>query len=262
MVGAMSLTWWNWPRIAASGLMPARPGDRHRVAGAAEVGGDQLGVLEGRVAGPRPAGVVHVVGLRRAQRVQAAERLERGQLLLDGVRNPVLGQQFADAAVLAFGAGAVVAEDVDDDGVVARCPGGPVRRGLADLDVDVLDEAGEHLHQSPLERPLLLGNVRPARHASRRAASVRRRRGSSRWPSAGRRPVRGRRPSRRRTCPCTCRPTPWRHGAARAPAPGAQYMKNGLVGRERPVLAQPGDGLVGQVLGQVVALVAAAARPG
>src|SRR3954451_20064119 len=37
-------------------------------------------------------------------------------------------------------------------------------------------------------------------------------------------------------------------------APGAKYMKNGLVGCERLLLADPGDRLVGHVLGEVVAL--------
>ena len=43
----------------------------------------------------------------------------RRNLLLDGVGDLVLREQFADAAVLAFGAGAVVAEDIEDDRVVA-----------------------------------------------------------------------------------------------------------------------------------------------
>ena len=50
-----------------------RPGDRQRIAGAAEMRGDQLGVVERRAACPRPAGVIHVVGLRR-RRARRARR--------------------------------------------------------------------------------------------------------------------------------------------------------------------------------------------
>ena len=96
-----------------------RPADRHRVARAAEVRGEQLRALVGRAARPAPAGVVLVVGLRRAEHVQAAELLERVDVLLGGGRNAVLRQQFADRAVLALGRGAVVAPDVEDQRVVA-----------------------------------------------------------------------------------------------------------------------------------------------
>ena len=135
----------------------------HRVARAAEVRGDQLGVLERRVAGPGPAGVVHVVDLRAAERVEAAELVQRLDLLLDGVGDLVLRQQLADAAVLAFGARAVVAQDVEDDRVVADAEAVELVDHLADLRVDVLDEAGEDLHQPPLERPLALPGCCPTR---------------------------------------------------------------------------------------------------
>ena len=74
-----------------------------------------------------------------------------------GIRDSVLRQQFADRAVLAFGAGAVVAEDVDDDRVVANAEAVELVDQLAGLHVDVLDEAGEDFHQPALERALRLG---------------------------------------------------------------------------------------------------------
>ena len=89
MVGAMSFTWWNCGRGVLSGLMRLGQEIDHGIAGAAEMRGDQLRILERRVARPGPAGVVHVVGLRSAQRVQTAELLQRGELLLD-----VLGMSF------------------------------------------------------------------------------------------------------------------------------------------------------------------------
>ena len=54
------------------GLDAVRPGDGHRLAGAAEIGAHQLGALVGRAARPGPAGVVHVVGLRTAEGIEAA----------------------------------------------------------------------------------------------------------------------------------------------------------------------------------------------
>ena len=101
------------------GFDTLRPGDDHRVARAAEVRGDQLRILKRRVSGPCPAGVVHAVGLGRAERVKTANLLKRSELLFDGVRDSILCQQFADRTVLAFRAGTVVAKDVDDNRVVA-----------------------------------------------------------------------------------------------------------------------------------------------
>ena len=55
IVGATSMTWWNWERKPPVWVMPLRPGDDQRVAGAAEVGGDLLGPLEGGIHRPGPA---------------------------------------------------------------------------------------------------------------------------------------------------------------------------------------------------------------
>ena len=79
-----------------------RPGDGHRVAGAAEMTGHQLGVVKRGVARPRPPRVIHVVGLRCPQGAESAEPVEGGQLLLDRGGNVVLRQQLTDAALLSF----------------------------------------------------------------------------------------------------------------------------------------------------------------
>ena len=60
------------------GLDLRGPADGHRIARAAEVRRQQLGPLVRRAAGPRPAGVIHVVGLGRAEHVEPAQ----------GVRGP------------------------------------------------------------------------------------------------------------------------------------------------------------------------------
>ena len=146
------------------GLDARRPRDRERIARAAEVRRDQLRVAQRRVARPRPAGVVHVVHLRAAECVEPAELVHHLDLLFDGVRNLILREQFADAAVLAFGARAVVAPDVDDQRVVADAEPVEFVDHAARLHVDVLDETREHFHQAPLKRPLRFRNAVPRRH--------------------------------------------------------------------------------------------------
>ena len=126
--------------------------------------GHQLGVVKRGAARPRPTRVVHVVGLRRAQGVESTEPLERGQLLVDRDGNVVLRQQFADAALLTLGARAVVAEDVEHERVLGLGQSVQLVEDPADLNVDVLHEAGEDLHQPPLEGSLRFGDVVPALH--------------------------------------------------------------------------------------------------
>ena len=85
-------------------------------------------------------------------------------MLLDGGRNSVLRQQFADGAVLAFRRGAVVAPDVEDQRVVAIAEPFDFIDDPADLDIDVLSEARRHFHQAALERLLVFGDAVPGRH--------------------------------------------------------------------------------------------------
>ena len=107
-----------------------------------------LVALERRAARPGPAGVIHVVGLGRAEGVEPADLFQRRELLLDGVGDVVLREQFADRSLLAFGARAVVAEDVEDERVFAQPALFEPVDQPADLGVGVLDEAGEDLHQA------------------------------------------------------------------------------------------------------------------
>ena len=89
---------------AAFVLDAGGPGDDHGVARAAEVAGDLLGPLEGRVHGVRPGGweVVEVLG--------AAEFVDSFDVVLPFFRESVEEQVFAERAFeAAFGAGAVVA---------------------------------------------------------------------------------------------------------------------------------------------------------
>ena len=185
---------------------------------------------------------------------------ERRDLLLDGVRDAVLRQQLADRAVLAFGAGAVVAEDVDRRSCCRACPGGRARRSAC----------------------------RPARRRARRS----RRRSPSAGAGTGAAP-RGCCPTRPSTAArgvslvlagiqpsCFCRantrsryasqPSSKRalvlvgpllaHLVRAVRRAGRPVHEERLVGREGPMPPQPGDAARGDVLAQVVASRRAAAR--
>ena len=145
------------------GLDFRRPADGQRVAGAAEMRGDELGRLVRRAAGPRPAGVIHVVGLRRTEHVEAAERVERLDLLFGGRRDAILCEQFADRAVLAFRGGAVVTPDVQDQGVLAVAEPVNFLDNTADLRIHVFGKPGEYLHQPALKGLFVFGNRVPGR---------------------------------------------------------------------------------------------------
>ena len=112
-VGATSITWWNCERISPLALMPVRPVQHHAVARAAEVAGDLLGPLERRVARPGPAdgevregrGAAPVVDVAHHLVGLADDAVERHHLVVGAFRS-------------AFGAGAVVADDVEEERVV------------------------------------------------------------------------------------------------------------------------------------------------
>ena len=146
------------------GLDLLRPGNDERIARAAEVSGDEFRGAERRAAGPGPAGVIDVVGQRAAERFEAAEFVERLDLLGDGVGDLVLREQFADRAVLTFGGGAIVAPEVEDDRVVALAGLVEEIHQLADLGVGVFAEAGVEFHQTRLESAFRFGDVRPGGH--------------------------------------------------------------------------------------------------
>ena len=151
----------------ASGLIFAGQRTAIGIARAAEVRGDQLGLLVGCAAGPGPAGVIHVVGLGRAEHVEAAQRIERLDVLLDGGRNAILREQLADGAVLPFGGGAVVAPDVKDQRVLAIAEPVNLIHDPADLGIHVFGESGVHLHQPALKRLLVFGNRVPGSQVGR-----------------------------------------------------------------------------------------------
>ena len=157
------------------GLDLRRPPDGHGVARAAQVRGEELGPFVRRAAGPGPAGVILVVGLGRTEHIQAAKRIERLDVHRNGGRNAVLREQLADGAVLAFRRGAVVAPDVEDQGVVTVAEAIDFIDEPADMVVRMFGKAGGDLHQPALEWLLILGNAVPGgqRIGPRRQLSVR-----------------------------------------------------------------------------------------
>ena len=236
------------------GLDTRGPGDRQRIARAAEVRGDELGILERRIAGPCPACMIHIVDLGPAERIQTTQFVQRLKLLLNRVGNLVLRQQLADAAVLAFGAGTVVAEDIDHDRIIANALAVQFVDHLAGLGIDMFHEACEHLHQTPLKRPLRLGNAVPSRHAlgSRRKLRTRRDPAQLLLTFEG---------ALAQSIPAVVKPAfvlvgPFLEDMVRPMSgTGSPVHQEGFVGRERAMLAHPGNGLVRHVFAQMVLLI-------
>ena len=173
----MSMQCVNWERDPPASLDPFRPGDDHAVAGAAEVGGALLAPLERRVPGPRPGGrVVRRVRVG-APGVEPAVLLDQRQLLLGRQGDPVLHRQLVEGAgQRALQAGAVVAEDVDDERVVELAQLLDRVEQAADVPVGVLLEAGIDLHLPRVQLLLAVRKRVPGREVvrSRRQHRVRR----------------------------------------------------------------------------------------
>ena len=140
------------------GLDAARPGDGHRVVRAAQVAGHLLAPLERRVVGMRPGRRKVRCGVKPAQFLDAAELLDDCQLLL-GVQHDAIeeGRLVEGTRGRAFHAGAVVTPDVDDERVVELAHRLDFVDQAAYVPVSVFREAGKNLHLPGVE--LLLGVV-------------------------------------------------------------------------------------------------------
>ena len=126
------------------------PGDAHALPHAAEVRGNLLGPGERRVEGPGPGHRHVVVGL-----VGAPDVVEVLELLLDGRIDAIEHRDFVGRADhRPFGAGAVVALDVDDQRVVELAQVLHRLDHPADLMVGVGDVGREDIHLA--EKQLLL----------------------------------------------------------------------------------------------------------
>ncbi len=218
MVGPMSMQWVNWERSSPSALI--RPGQATTIG--SRVPPRWLAICLPHWNGVLPACAHAAAIVRRgvvaAERLDAAVLLDQLQLLLgvehDAVEERHLVERAGDRALHA---GAVVAPDVEDERVVE----------VAHL-LDARPAGGRRSsRRSPGSRRRPPSGGRRASSAS----SVERVPGGEQVGPLGQlgvlrddpelllaleRLARAARPSRRRTCPCTCPPTPWRRGAARA----------------------------------------------
>ena len=139
-----------------------------RVAGAAQVGGDLLAPLERRVPRPGPGRRVVRRECVGAPRVEAAVLLDQGELLLRRQRDPVLHRQLVErAGERALHAGAVVAEDVEDERVLELAHLLDRVEQPPDVPVGVLLEAGVDLHLPRVQLLLVLRERVPGREALR-----------------------------------------------------------------------------------------------
>ncbi len=181
-------------------------------------------------------------------------RVECRDLLLDGVGDAVLRQQLADRAILPFGAGAVVAEDVDHDRVVTDPEPIELVDQPAGLRVHVLDEARVDFHQAQLERPLGLRNAGPGRHVGRARRELRIGRNPAELLLAREHAFAVGIPAGVELALVLAGPflADLVRTVRRA---GRPVHEERLVRGERPMLAQPVDAALRHVLGQVVLLV-------
>ena len=144
---------------AADVLDVAGPRDGHALPGAAEMRRHLLGPLERRVERPRPRHRHMRVGLVRAPVFVMQHLLGLGE-----VQNAVVGGHLVRRALQrAFGAGAVVAADVDDQRVVELAHVLDRLDDAADLMVGIGGVAGKDLRLARIEFLLHEGKRVPLR---------------------------------------------------------------------------------------------------
>ncbi len=225
---------------------PLRPADHHAVGGAAEVGGDLLGVGERRVPGHRPADRVVREGLR------AAPPVELGHDLRQRLGHPVEEAHLVEhAGGASLRARAVVPRDVDEERVVQDPQVLERRHEPADLVVDVLAEAREDLHLAREEALLVRRERVPVLDGRRLGRELRARRHEAERDLPRERLLPVLVPARVEAALVLVRPLP-RDVVGRVGGARGEVDEEGLVRRERLLRAHPGDGPVGEVRAEVV----------
>ena len=229
---------------------PVGPVHDRAVAGAAPVRGHLLRPLERGVHRPRPADRVVVVGARRAELVELADH-ELGRLELGHAVE--VGHLVEGAVHGALGRRAVVADDVVDDRVVEDLEGLQGVDDPADVVVGVLEEAGVHLHLPLEDRLELVGHVVPRgdQVVARGELGVGGDHPELLLPGEGllalRVPAVG-------ELPLVLLDPLGGDVVGGVRGAGCEVDEEGLVGHERLLLADPVHAVVGEVVGEVVAL--------
>ena len=246
----MSMTWQNWFRMPPLSLISFGIADDRAVARAAPVRGDLLGPLVGRVHRPRPADREVVVGRRRTELVDLRDhelgRLERAHAV-------EVGHLVEGALERALGRRAVVADDHVDERVVvdaevldrvdhpSRVVVGVLHEGRVDLHLALEDRLQRRVHVVPgrdlgmARRQLRVRTDDPELllACERDLALL--------VPAVGELALVLVDPLLGDVVRCMRRP-------------GREVHEERLVRHQRLLLAHPADGVVGQVLGEVVAL--------
>ena len=253
IVGMRSMAWANWLRTVPGSAIAPGPVHDQRRAGPAEPG-VALPELVRRVAGPGPGPRVVVVGGEPAPVVVV------GQVLLHRLPDVRGEAVLVEAARLApLRAGPVVGED-HDEGVVQRPEALERREDAADLRVGVGQEAGEDLLLAGVHAPLVgrRGRSRPAP-----TPGARRQHGAlghdARGELAGEHLLAPGVPPLVEHAPVGVDPLGGHvvrgvHGAER------EVQEEGLARRPLLLVLHHADGLVGQVLAEVVPLLGPARR--
>ena len=234
----------------ATGGDPARPVDDHAVARAAPVRGDLLGPLVGRVHRMRPADREVVIRRWRAEVVdvrghelgglEGRRAVEQEHLVERPVQRPLAGR-------------AVVPDDVEHERVVEDAQ---VHDGVdepSDVVVDVLQEARVDLHLAREDRLERVRHRVPGRDLGGPRGELRLGRHDPQLLLAGEHPVAQGVPAVIEAALVPVAPLGG-HVVGRMGGAGREVGEERLVGRERMCLPDPGDGVVGEVLGEVVAL--------
>ena len=240
-----------------AGLLDAvRPVHDGPVAGATPVRRHLLGPLERRVHRMRPTDRVVVVRRRGPELVHLRQhelrRLQR--------RHAVeVGHLVEGAVQRSLGGGAVVADDVVHERVVEHAE---VLDGVdhpADVVVGVFQEPGVHLHLARQHRLQLLGHVLPGRNLGVTGGELGIGGHDAELLLAGERLLAqdvpaGVEPARVLVGPLE------RNVVRRVRRPGGEVREERTIGHQRLLLADPADGVIGEVLGEVVSLLGGGRR--
>ena len=198
----------------------------------------------------RPTHRVVVVGVRPAQGLESiGQKLRRFDC-----RHSVEVQHLVERAVQrAFGGSSVVADDVVHEGVVECADGLQAVDQTPDMVIGVLQEARVHLHLAAQHRLEVLGHVIPGRNLLVAGGELTVRRDHPEFLLTRKRLIAQHVPALIELSRVLVGPF-LGHMVRRVGGAGGEVGEERLIRCQRLLLPDPGDGLVGHVLHEVVAL--------